>query len=69
LKKRIQETEVRTQNENTPAEDLGYGKTEELVRLLGEASRLLDAYSKTFAILESGTEPASVYLFVLTPGS
>ena len=35
------------------AEDLGYGKTEHLMHLLEEVSRLLNAYSKAIAAAES----------------
>lgn len=37
----------------TLAEDLGYGKAEELMHLLEEASRLLNAYAKAIASAES----------------
>ncbi len=35
------------------AVDLGYGKSEEMMNLLGEASRLLNAYSKAIVAADS----------------
>jgi four helix bundle protein len=40
------------------AEDLGYGKTEDLMHLLEEVSRLLNAYSKAIASAESRAVPS-----------